>query len=321
MLDLQPCVHLQEIKVPRPVHDEFHRARTGIAHRTGQRAGLRAHRSPRRLIQKRRGRLLDHLLVAPLDAAFALMQINAVAMAIGQHLNFDMPRLCHELFDEDAVVAKAGRRLALRRTKALPRLGVVPGDPHALAAPPRTGLDHHRITDLRRDPQRLLRVPDDPHVPRHGRNPRSHRQLLGGDLVPHRLDRPRGRPDKDHARRFQRRRKAAVLAQKSIARMHSLGPRGLHRRHDPVDHDIALRSGRWADMHRLVRHPDMQRTPVGIGIDRDRRNPHPARRLDHAAGYFAPIGNQDLLEHLPPFRPPSAGRAKEKATRGMPRMA
>ncbi len=69
----------------------------GIAHRLGQRTGLLAHRLARRRVQEGRRRLLDHLLVPPLDRTFPLVQIDAVAMAVGQHLNLDMPGLRHEL--------------------------------------------------------------------------------------------------------------------------------------------------------------------------------------------------------------------------------
>jgi hypothetical protein len=77
------------------------------------------------------------------------MQVDAVAVLVGQHLDLDVARLGHELLDEDAVVAETGGRLVLRRLEALGGLLVVPGDPHALAAAARAGLDHHRIADLR----------------------------------------------------------------------------------------------------------------------------------------------------------------------------
>jgi hypothetical protein len=41
----------------------------------------------------------------------------------------------------------------------------------------------------------------------------------------------------------------------------------------------------------------MQRPGVGLGIDRDRRDPHPPRRIDDAAGDLAAIGDQDRGEH------------------------
>jgi hypothetical protein len=40
----------------------------------------------------------------------------------------------------------------------------------------------------------------------------------------------------------------------------------------------------------------MQRVAVGLGIDRDRRDPHPPRGLDDPAGDLAAIGDQDALK-------------------------
>jgi hypothetical protein len=37
---------------------------------------------------------------------------------------------------------------------------------------------------------------------------------------------------------------------------------------------------------------------IGIRMDRDRGDAHLARGLDHAAGDLAPVGDQDLLEHV-----------------------
>ena len=55
---------------------------------------------------------------------------------------------------------------------------------------------------------------------------------------------------------------------------------------------------RRPDQDRLIRHLDMERVAVGLGIDRDRCNPHAPGGLDDAAGDLAAIGNQDSLEHL-----------------------
>ena len=46
--------------------------------------------------------------MAPLDRAFALAQVNDVAVAVGQDLNLNMARLLDELFDENPVVAETG---------------------------------------------------------------------------------------------------------------------------------------------------------------------------------------------------------------------
>ena len=301
---LEARVHLKEIEIPVSIDDELNRPGAAIIHRFRQGHGLLTHRLAGCGVKKRRRRLFDDLLVPPLDRAFAFIQVNAVAMLVAQNLNLDMARLGDEFFDEDPVIAKARRCLVLRRLKALARLCVVPGDPHALAAAARRRLDHHRIADLVRDLHRLVGIRDQAHIARHRRNPGLGRQFLRGDLVTHRLDRTGRRADEGDTGLVQRLGKLHVFRQETITRMHRLGAGFLDCRHDLVDHDIRLvRRGR-ADMHRLVRHLDMQRISVGVGIDRDRLDPHLFRRLDHPAGDFATVRDQDFLEHLVvPFMP------------------
>src|SRR6185369_9489458 len=50
-------------------------------------------------------RLLDHLLVAALDRALALVEVDHVAVRVAQYLHFDVPGPDDRLLDVDAVVA------------------------------------------------------------------------------------------------------------------------------------------------------------------------------------------------------------------------
>jgi hypothetical protein len=51
----------------------------------------------------------------------------------------------------------------------------------------------------------------------------------------------------------------------------------------------------------LIRHLHMQRLTIGIRVDGDSANPHLARSFDNTAGDLAPIGDQDLVEHVLSF--------------------
>src|SRR5205823_9694423 len=64
-----------------------------------------------------------------------------------------------------------------------------------------------------------------------------------------------------------------------------------------VDDQIALRRRRRADADRCVRHPDVERVLVGVGIDRDRLDPQAPSRLDDPAGDLAAVGDENALEH------------------------
>ena len=91
-----------------------------------------------------------------------------------------------------------------------------------------------------------------------------------------------------------------ALGQKAVSGMDRLRARRLAGGDDLVDHEIGLRRGGRPDGDGLVRHLDMQGVLVGFRIDRDRLDPHAARRLDDSAGDFAAVGDQDFLEHRLP---------------------
>ena len=91
--------------------------------------------------------------------------------------------------------------------------------------------------------------------------------------------------------------KDGILGQEAIARMHGFRTGLADRLHHLVDDDIGL-VGRWrADMDGLVRHFHVQRLRIRVRIDGNRRDAHFPRCLDHAAGNFAPVRDEDFLEH------------------------
>ncbi len=68
--------------------------------------------------QGRRRRLLDDLLVPPLDRAVALAQVDTVAVAVDRDLDLDVAVLVEPLLEVQRVVAEGG-------------LGLGPADPDA----------------------------------------------------------------------------------------------------------------------------------------------------------------------------------------------
>ena len=86
------------------VVDRLRRAHGHLAHLAAQ-LGCHGHRR----------RLLDQLLVAPLDRALAFAQMNAVAVVVGQDLDLDVPGAGDQLLKIDRVVAEGVERLTSRR--------------------------------------------------------------------------------------------------------------------------------------------------------------------------------------------------------------
>jgi hypothetical protein len=116
VLDLQAGVHLHEEELVGGVRadDELHRARAGVADRAGGVDGGASDAGAGRLVEQYRGCLLDHLLVAALQAALALAEVHDVAVVVGEDLHLDVPRRQHEPLEEEGVVAEAAGRLTPR---------------------------------------------------------------------------------------------------------------------------------------------------------------------------------------------------------------
>ena len=127
------------------VYQEFNRARVDIAHGAGRRHRRRAHLRSARRREVRRRRLLDNLLVPPLDGAVALEEVDRVAVAIGEHLDFDVARLDQELLQVDPRIPKRLARLATRALDGRGEVGRVHDRPHPLPAAATRCLDQHRV--------------------------------------------------------------------------------------------------------------------------------------------------------------------------------
>src|SRR5271168_3031688 len=80
VLDLDPRVHLDEVKLAAVCQQEFNRADVRVADDLGGAHGSLAHLLAQARRQNRAWRFLDHLLMAPLNRAVALAEVNRVAL-------------------------------------------------------------------------------------------------------------------------------------------------------------------------------------------------------------------------------------------------
>ena len=129
-------------------------------------AGLRADRLGRGVDagallvgEERRGRLLDQLLVAPLQRAVAGADDDHGAVGVGEHLRLDVPRLVQEPLDEALAAAERRDGLADGGVEQLGDLLDGAGDLQPAAAAAERGLDGHRQAVLLRRRRRPRRRP------------------------------------------------------------------------------------------------------------------------------------------------------------------
>ena len=152
MLDLQPRVHFHEIKSAVRADDEFDGARIHVADGLGgAHRGIR-HRGPRRRVDEGRRRFFDDLLVAALHRAFALEEVDAMAVRVAEHLDFHVPGPLEKALEHQAAVAERALGLAAGAADRLVEGAGLAHDAHALAAAARDGLDEER--ESRRAPPR-----------------------------------------------------------------------------------------------------------------------------------------------------------------------
>ena len=109
MLDLDPAVDLDEVEVARRVDEELERPDVLVAGRDDGPDGAlgRGRRGPPS-DRAGVGRLLEDLLVAALDRAVALAEVDAVAVAVDRDLDLDVAVLVEPLLEVERVVAERG---------------------------------------------------------------------------------------------------------------------------------------------------------------------------------------------------------------------
>ena len=243
------------------------------------------------------GAFLDHLLVAALDGAIPLAQVDDVALVVAQDLELDVVRVLDELLDVDPGVAEGLLRLAARGVIAFDQRNVVVGHAHPAPAAAGDGLDHDRVADPLGHRQRVLLVLH--HAVRAGR--RGHAGLLGqrpaDRLVLQRVHGARVRADEPDVAALADVGEVGVLGQETVAGVDGIHVGDLGRADDPVNAQIALAGGRFADADGLVRQLHVHRVGVRLRIDRHRADVQFLAGADDADGNLAAIGDQNFLEH------------------------
>ena len=231
--------------------------------------------------------------MAALDRALTLVEMEDRARRVAEDLDLDVARTVQVLLHVE--VAAAERRLgAPGRGRERGRHVLRPVHPrHADPAAAGRSFQDHRVADIARGDLRLacvhhgLRAPGD-----HGHARRGH-EPARLDLVAHRLDRLRRRPDEHEAGPPARLGEAPVLGEEAIARMDRVGARLARRIEDALDVEVALARRRRADRHRAVGVPHVERVAVRLRVHRDGLDAELAAGAEHAPRDLSPVSDQD----------------------------
>ncbi|TFB00624.1 hypothetical protein CCMA1212_007206 [Trichoderma ghanense] len=296
VLDLQARVHLHEVELAAVlVEDELDRAGADVAHGLGGLARLVPEVLPGRLVEVGRGRLLEHLLVPPLDAAVALAQGDGVAVLVGEDLDLDVARAHNVLFDEHDLAALAKRRpgLGSGALELRHELVLLHDDAHALAAASPHALEEHGEGDFLCVRQQLRLALLRAVVPGHAGHVGGVHNLLAPGLVAHVGHGRGGRADEDDALLLASLDELVVLGQEAVARVQRLDAVLLGQGDYLLAVEVAV--GR-AEGERLEAGGCVPRVGVDVGVHGGGPDAHALRGAVDAQGDFASVGDEHGAE-------------------------
>ena len=249
------------------------------------------------VVERRRRRLLDQLLVAALDRALALAAGEDVAVVVAEHLDLDVARRRDHLLDVQRAVPERGLRLGrgalvgvVERRRA-PSTSRMPLPPPPAAAFSSTGKPSSSAAAS------ASSGPAIPSVPGTSGTPAARISAFARALSPIRSITLGRRADEDEVVVLARADEVGVLGDEAVAGMDGLAAGRLGRRDERRDAEVALGGGRRADPHRAVGEPDVQRVLVRGRVDRDRLDAELVQGADHADGDLPPVRYEDAVEH------------------------
>ena len=295
MLDLEPRIHLDEEELAVLV-EELDRAGARVAE-LGD--GVGDHPAdPRPLLRAdgRGGRFFPHLLVAPLQRAVALAEVDRIVPAVAEDLDLDVPRPAEVALHVERIVAEGGHRLGAGGGEGGRHLVGRAHHLHAAPAAAGLGLDEHGVADLGGNLAGRNLVRDGAFGTGHHGNPELLRGALGLDLVAHDADVLGARADEGDVVGLEDFGEAGILGQESVAGMDGFRAGDLAGGEKLRDVEVGIARRRRPDADALVREADMHGVAVGRRVHRDGGDPEFLAGAKDAERDLAAVGDQDLAE-------------------------
>ena len=293
VLDLDAGVHFNEIVAAVPIRHELDGAGVHTARRAGGGQGRGAHLPAQFRAQGAGRRLLDELLVPPLDGALAVSELDHVSVGVCEDLKFDVSGVLDLLFEVELPVSEAGARL-LEELRQFIRAAHTP-DPEPAASG--GGLDQDRPAHGFRDSQRLVRVSDRSVGSRYHRDAGCLHPRPGGCLPAHLPDHFRGRPDKGQSGRLARLGELRGFREKPIAGVDGLAAGRESDGQQRLRVQIAVSGAGRPNTISVLRQLDRKGVPVRLGTDDHRGYIQFAAGTLYAQGDLSAVRDQNTAKH------------------------
>ncbi len=122
MLHLQAGIHLQEVEVPVAIEHELDRPGRAIPGGSSERDGRLPHPHAKFGTNGRRWRLLDDLLMPPLQGAVSLPKRDDVSVRIREDLDLHVANRIEIAFEQEQPIPEGSLRLTPRRVEGIRKI-------------------------------------------------------------------------------------------------------------------------------------------------------------------------------------------------------
>ena len=295
VFDLDAGVHLDEEPLFF-IHivEKFDCSRVVVADAGGETHGGLTEVATHAGVEVHGRRDLDHLLVAALDGAVALVEVEDISVTVAEDLHLDVLRARYVFFEEHGGIAERAARFALRLVEQRRQILGFLDHAHAAPATSEGRFDDERKPDFFRDPQCLAPLG-------HGilgAGKHGDMELLGerssGGLVAHGIEETRIRPHESNARLVASPGKPGVLGEEPVAGMDHVHAAFACEGDDALD--IEIRTNRplaLADDISLVGLEAVHGVAVLLRVDRDGSHAELGGCAEDADGDFAAVGDEE----------------------------
>ena len=223
--------------------------------------------------------------------------MDDVAVMVGQHLHFDVPRVLDVFFEIHVAVAEGGLGLGPRLLQRRLERQVVRRHAHAAAAAAGHRLDQHGKADLVGEAQRFLVAGDHALAAGHDGHAGLAGQIAGRVLVAELGHRLRAGADEVDLAAAADLVEVGVLGQEAVAGMNRLHVADFGGADHAGDLEIAVGRLRRADAIRFVGQLEIAGAAIALAEDGHRLDAQLAARPDDPQRDFTAIGNENSLVH------------------------
>ena len=158
MLDLDPCIHFDEVVVAFPVNKEFNSTGAPVVDSARDLKSILAYGLSLFFGYAQSRCELHYLLMSSLYGAVSLIHVNNISVFVSEDLHFDVLRLLDVFLDKDIAVPECLYSFILSAVELRQEVLLLADDPHSSSAAACSCLEHYRVSCRIRELYRVIIV-------------------------------------------------------------------------------------------------------------------------------------------------------------------